>query len=277
MMLSHTARQFIRRHPLGLREVIATPMIFRENIPGFETLPFPGVEILRDLAAFAGYGYGALRTAMSRAKASGELSGVQDEAGIQRFRLTPTQESVSRVVRDWSSRPEGFIIGVFSFHAKEGAGRRAARENLQYFGFKRIAQNTYVNGMIDTTDLEAEMERAGVADRCYLFRCSSVEDPKLLARLSRVFDVKGRASTLERFRRELEGFLEEPGLDAMEMGRRVFYAGPVQHRVCFVEEPPIPARMLPASYPLSGLTAYIGSVLRRRWKQIETYYRALCG
>lgn len=277
MMLSHAARQFVGRHPLSLREVIATPMIFRENIPGFETLPFPGVEILRDLAAFAGYGYGALRTAMSRARASGELLGIQDEMGIQRFRLTPTQVSVSRVVRDWSSRPDGFIIGVFSFHAREAAERRAVRETLLYFGFKRIAQNTYINGMIDTTDLEAEMTRSGVADRFYLFRCASIDDPALLARLSRIFDVKGRARALERFRRELEGFLEEPGLDAMELGRRVFYAGPVQHRMCFVEEPPIPARMLPASYPLSGLTAYMGSILRRRWNQIETYYRTLCG
>ena len=51
--------------------------------------------------------------------------------------------------------PEGFLIGVFSFRAPEEAKRRAARETLLHFGFKRIAQNTYINGVIDTSGLEA--------------------------------------------------------------------------------------------------------------------------
>jgi DNA-binding transcriptional regulator PaaX len=276
MKLTQTARVFIRRYPLSLREVITTPMIFRESVPGFEHLPFPTMDVIRDLAALAGHGGGALRTAMSRARVSGELE-VVEEAGARRFRLTPMQQSVSRVVRGWQSRPEGFIVGVFSFHAREEAERRTVRESLMYFGFKRIAQNTYINGMIDTTGLEAELARAGVADRFYLFRCPSIDDEALLARLAEVFDVKGRARALERFRADVEAFLEEPGIDGMELGRRVFYMGPVQHRICFTEEPPIPARILPESYPLAGLMAYLGGLMARRWESIETYYRTLCG
>ncbi len=277
MGLTRSASSFVHRYPLSLREVIATPMIFRENVPGFERLPFPGVGLLRDLAALAGYGYGALRTAMSRARAAGELRSFVDEAGIQRFRLTRMQESVSRVVRGWPNRPDGFIIGVFSFHASEEAERRTVRANLKYFGFKRIAQNTYINGMIDTSDLEAELKRAGVAENFHLFRCPSIDDGKLLARLTEIFDVKGRARALERFGRDLAFFLEEPGLDAMELGRRVFYAGPAHHRVCFTEEPPIPARILPESYPLTGIRTYLGTVVAERWDRIEAYYRTLCG
>jgi DNA-binding transcriptional regulator PaaX len=251
-------------------------MIFRENIPGFERLPFPSADIIRDFAALSGHDYGALRTAISRARASGELKDFVDKAGVRRFRLTPMQESVSRVVRDWRTRPDGFIVGVFSFHAREEAERRAVRESLQYFGFKRIAQNTYINGMIDTSGLEAELARAGVADRFYLFRCPSIDDKALLARLAEVFDVKGRARTLERFRADLEAFLEEPGIDEMEFGRRVFYMGPAQHRICFTEAPPIPARILPESYPLAGLMTYLRGVITDRWESIEKYYRTLC-
>jgi DNA-binding transcriptional regulator PaaX len=276
MELSQTAHSFVRRYPLSLREVIATPMIFRENVPGFDRLPFPTVDIIRDLAALAGYGDGALRTAMSRVKASGELKDFVDEAGTRRFRLTPMQESVSRVVRDRRVRPDGFIVGVFSFHAREEVERRAVRENLKYFGFKRIAQNTYINGTIDTSGLEAELARAGVSDRFYLFRCPSIDDETLLARLAEVFDVKARERTLKRFRVELTRFLEEPGLDEMELGRRVFYAGPVHHRMCFTEEPPVPAHILPESYPLRGLTTYLGAVITNRRKKIEAYYRTLC-
>ena len=275
--MKHTARSFIRRHPLSLQEVITTPLIFREYVPGFEALPFPGSAVIRDLAAFAGHSPGAVRTAMSRLRAAGELVSFVDPSGVTRFRLTETQKSVGGVVRDWPARPEGFLIGVFSFRAPEEAKRRAVRETLLHFGFKRIAQNTYINGMIDTSVLDAEMKRAGVADRFYVFHCPQIDDPALLRRLAGVFDVKGRKHALEGYREELAAFLEEPGIDGIELGRRVFYAGPVHHRTCFVEEPPIPARILPQGYPLSELWSYLDSIITARRGDIMRYYRTLCG
>jgi DNA-binding transcriptional regulator PaaX len=275
-MMKHSARSFIRRHPLSLQEVIATPMIVRENVPGLEGLPFPRSTIIQDLARFAGHSPGALRTALSRLRTTGELVSFADPSGVTRFRLTETQNSVSGVVRAWPERPEGFLIGVFSFRAPEEAKRRAVRETLRHFGFKRIAQNTYINGMIDTSGLEAEMKRAGVADRFYVFRCPEIDDPTLLGRLAEVFDVKNRKRTLEDFREELAAFLEEPGIDSMEIGRRVFYAGPVHHRISFAEEPPIPARILPPGYPLSELRSYLDAAITTRRSDIVRYYRALC-
>jgi DNA-binding transcriptional regulator PaaX len=277
MKLTQTARRFVARYPITLREAISTPMIFQGNVPGFTELPHPRVELIRDLSAFAGFSAGALRTALSRARAAGEVEGFTDPAGVTRYRLTELQREVSEVVRGWQERPEGFLVGIFSFHAREEAERRAVRETLAYFGFKRIAQNAYVNGMIDTAGLEAELERAGVADRCYLFRCPSVEDPALLERLSRALDVAGRAAVLARFQKELEAFLDEPGLTAMETGRRIFYSGPAHHRQCFVDEPPIPARIVPPGYPLDGLRAYLARVIAERMDDCVIYYRTLCG
>lgn len=275
-MAKHTARSFIRRHPLSLQEVIATPMIFREYVPGFEGLPFPRSAIIQDLAAFAGHRPGALRTALSRLRTTGEIVRFVDPSGVTRFHLTEAQRSVSGVVRAWPERPEGFLIGVFSFRAPEEAKRRAVREILLHFGFKRIAQNTYINGMIDTAGLEAEMKRVGAADRFYVFRCPEIDDPTLLGRLAEVFDVEERRRTLEGFREELAAFLEEPGIDAMEHGRRLFYAGPVHHRISFAEEPPIPARILPPGYPLSELRSYLDSSIKARRSDVVHYYRRLC-
>jgi DNA-binding transcriptional regulator PaaX len=274
--MKQTARSFIRRHPQSLQEVIATPLIFREYVPGLEGLPFPRSAIIRDLAAFAGHSPGALRTALSRSRAAGELVSFVDPSGVTRFRLTEMQKSVSNVVRAWPERPEGFLIGVFSFSAPEEAKRRAVREILLHFGFKRIAQNTYINGMIDTSGLEAEMKRVQAADRFYVFRCPEIDDPALLRRLAEVFDVEGRKRALEDFLDELAAFLEEPGIDGMEFGRRAFYAGPVHHRISFVEEPPIPARILPPGYPLSELRSYLDSAITARRGDIVRYYRTLC-
>jgi DNA-binding transcriptional regulator PaaX len=277
MKMTRTAQRFVTRHPLSLREVIATPMIFRENVPGFENEPYPCVSVIRDLAEFAGYGNGALRTAMSRLKASGELAGFDDITGSPRFRLSAMQRSVSDVVRGWEARPEGLIVGVFSFRKEEETERRLVRDTLLYFGFKRIAQNTYITGMIDTSGLEAEIARAGVSERFFIFRCPVVDDPRLLKRLKSVFDLEGRAKELSTFLEELKRFLEEPGIDAMEFGRRIFFSGPAHHRKSFVEEPPLPRSLFPAGYPLAELRSCLGNAMRARAADVITYYRTLCG
>jgi DNA-binding transcriptional regulator PaaX len=277
MKMTRTARTFVTRHPLSLREVIATPMIFRENVPGFEHEPYPCTAVIRDLAEFAGYGSGALRTAMSRFKASGDLVGFADIAGAPRFRLSETQRSVSDVVRQWDTRPEGLIVGVFSFRREEEAERRLVRDTLLYFGFKRIAQNTYITGMIDTAGLETELERAGVSERFFIFRCPVVDDPRLRKRLKSVFDLEGRKKELSDFLGDLKGFLEEPGLDAMEFGRRIFFSGPAHHKKSFVEEPPLPRSLFPRDYPLAELRSFLGNAMRARARDVITYYRTLCG
>src|SRR4030042_1558108 len=181
--MKQAARSFKRRHPLSLQEIIAAPAIFHEYVPDLSGLPFPRAAVIHDLAAFAGFSPGAVRTAMSRLRAAGELESFIDEAGV-----TQSQKTISGVVRAWPERPEGFLIGVFSFRAPEEAERRAVRETLRHFGFKRFAQNTYINGMIDTAGLETEMRNAGVADRSYVFRRPQIDDPALLRRLAAVFD-----------------------------------------------------------------------------------------
>ncbi len=277
MKMTRTARRFVTRHPLSLREVISTPMVFRENVPEFEQEPYPCTAVIKDLAEFAGYGNGALRTAMSRFKASGYLAGFIDSAGTPRFRLSEMQRSVSSVVQRWDSRPEGLIVGVFSFRKEEETERRFVRDTLLYFGFKRIAQNTYINGMIDTGGLEAELERVGVSERFFIFRCPVVDDPRLLKRLKTVFDLESRARELSTFLGDLRRFLDEPGIDAMEFGRRVFFSGPAHHKKSFVEEPPLPRSLFPPDYPIAELRSCLGNAMRARARDVIAYYRTLCG
>ena len=58
------------------REIAA---ITSEAVPQFEGLPFPTLLAIRDLAEFAGHNYCTLRTAISRARASGELESFLDQ------------------------------------------------------------------------------------------------------------------------------------------------------------------------------------------------------
>lgn len=266
---------FIRKYPLPLKEIITTPMIFREALPQFEGLPFPTLLAIRDLAEFAGHNYGALRTALSRARAAGELESFLDQNGITRFKLTKLQKSVSDVVVSWQKRPEGFTLAVFSFRKDDEKERRTTREILKYFGFKKLAQNTYINGMIDTAGLEAEMERRKLNKNLYVFHCLQVDSPALLERLRNIFDVENRTRELSEFETDLKMFLNEPSLSGDEFARRVFYAGPLHYSKCFVEEPPLPASVLPEDYPLKKLQDFFDSIIRTRGKEITTYYLKL--
>lgn len=263
---------FIRKYPLSLKEIIATPMIFRESVPLFDGFPFPTLLSIRDLAEFAGHNYGSLRTAISRARASGELESFTDQNGVTRFRLTKIQKSVSDVVVNWQNRPQGFTLAIFSFRKDDEKERRTVREILKYFGFKKLAQNTYINGMITTEGLDAEMKRLKLDKNLYIFNCPKVDSPGLLERLSKIFDMEKRARELSEFETDLKEFLNESSLAGDEFARRVFYAGPLHYTKCFVEEPPLPASVLPEGYPIRTLQEYLDSIIRIRSREITSYY-----
>jgi DNA-binding transcriptional regulator PaaX len=268
---------FVRKHRLTLKEAILTPMVWREQIlgaaPGDAAFPPPSAALLRDFAAYVGYSYGALRTALSRARAQGELDAQEDGEGRLRYRLVDVQRAVGGVVASRKSRPEGYLIAVYAFRAQDEAGRRKVREILSWFGFVRFAQNAWVNGLIDASGLEKALEWTGLANMVFLFRCSSAMNPSLDERFARRFRLKERAGVLQALWRDLEAFLLAPALDAVERGRRFVYAGPVQHKVCFMEEPPVPATCLPDGYPLEDLLAWFGAEAARAKQDIMAYFR----
>ncbi len=266
---------FVRKYPLSLKEIITTPMIFREAVPQFDGLPFPSLPAIRDLAEFSGHNYGSLRTAISRARRSGKLESFRDHNGITRFRLTKLQKSVSNVVVNWQDRPQGFTLAVFSFRKEDEKERRTVREILKYFGFKKLAQNTYINGMFNTEGLEAEIEHRKLHKNLYLFHSLQVDSPGLLDQLRKIFDVEKRALELSEFETDLKEFVNESAHAGDEFARRIFYAGPIHYSKCFVEEPPLPASVLPEGYPLIRLQNYLDNIIRIRGREILTYYLKL--
>jgi DNA-binding transcriptional regulator PaaX len=268
-----TPPPFVEKYPLDLRSAVSAPLIFRESVmKGAEGLPYPNTALLRDLAEFAGYGYGALRAAISRVRASGEISSFVDSGGATRYRTTEFARSVGHVAKAAGKLPEGFLVAVFSFAAEEEAQRSRLRETLKYFGFRRLAQNTYINGLIDTAGLEAQLRADGTEEHLFLFRCPSVEEPSLARRLGVVFDVEGRSAMLAEFLKDLRAFVGSPRLDALEFGRRMFYSGPIFHRICFTEEPPLPGSFLPRGYPIAALRDFYRRANDDRGKDIVAYY-----
>ncbi len=58
----------------------------------------------------------------------------------------------------------------------------------------------------------------------------------------------------------------------MEYARRLFYIGPVHHKICFVDEPPLPESYYPHNYPMQVLKLFYNRLSPERWKNVIDYY-----
>jgi DNA-binding transcriptional regulator PaaX len=266
---------FEKRHPLSLNELLIAPIVFRANLPELSNQPLASAAGMRDLAEFGGFSPGAIRTAMSRLRASGMVETQEDVTGVARYRLGRMSSSIARAVTSRPARPLGFLLVVFSFAAQDARERQVVREALKLHGFQKLAQNVYINGQIDTGELEAHFQEEGLTDRVYFFRCGDQDEPALRRRLTTLFDLSKRRDALDRFGRDLLAYLEAPRLDDLTFARRFFYAGPVHYRVTFVEEPPLPASYLPPGYPMERLQALLPALAARRAAALARYFRTV--
>ncbi len=264
---------FLRRYPLSLRETLVSPLVFRHVVPELSDAPHPGDALLRDLARFAGHRDGAIRTALSRLRSSGELERFTDKAGRDCYHLNDWQLVVSAVAAG-EQHPDGVIVAITTFHKGQETHRKYVRQLLEYSGFQPLARNAFVNGIVDTSPVEKALEERGIRESLWLFR-SQADDPALLTRLAQVFDVGARARVLEQLRVDLEAFLGEPGIDGREFSRRIMCVGPIQYRICFQEEPPLPSAILPADYPLVAARTVLARFLELRGADLLEHFKEL--
>lgn len=236
-----------------------------------EDLPSPGIDHLRDLCEFGNYSYGAMRTAMTRAKKKNLLGVFIDNEGKKRFCLTDYQLSVGRVVMENRSTIDNFSLAIFSFKASETKERYRAREILGYFGFRMIAQNVYIRRRITGLHLEETIKKEGLQNNIFVLEC---DDPGTLAfknKLYSQFDVPKITTKLHEFKNDLVQFLDTK-LDKTELARRIFYAGPVQHGICFEDEAPLPQSYYPEDYPMAEIITFFEDIIKIHMKDLVAYY-----
>lgn len=267
--------RFEKKYPVLLSELLLTPVVFRFNAPELADLPHASAAGMRDLAQFAGHSPGAIRTAMSRLRASKLVETHHDEAGVTRYQLAAMARSISHTVRDRPQRPEGFLLAIFSFSSEDVRERQVVREALKLHGFQKLAQNVYLNGQIDTAELEALLARERLTERVYFFRGQESDDPVIRRRVTALFDLEKRGAMLRQFHRDLVAYLTPPDLDESTFARRFFYVGPVHYRVSFIEEPPLSARFLPPDYPREALDGLLTELGRARAGALARYFRAV--
>jgi DNA-binding transcriptional regulator PaaX len=268
---------FRRKYPLSARETAYTPMIIRDGFGADSSLPYPSLNGIRDFARYCGIKDGAIRTALSRGKAEGDLQTFTDEKKTVRYRITGAMLEMGKTVTGRPNQPEGFIVAVFSFTADAVAERAKVRETLKYYGFKKLAQNTYVNGRIETGGLKDAMRKFGLEKNLYLFDCPDVDDVELMQKIRSVFEIEKRKKYLHGFYRDLAAFLTVENLEREEIVHRISYAGPVYWTICYVDEPPFPAKHLPEDYPLSTITRLYEKFSEKHRQSVIEHYLQVNG
>lgn len=268
---------FIEAYPLLPRELVLYPVITRMMLPEMSEFAETGMPLLLDLASFAGISDGTVRTAVSRLKTTGYLVSAADAKGASRYAFNPEKIGLIRAHMSRNLKQEGFLVAVFSFAKENEAERSAVRETLKDFGFRKLAQNTYINGWIETEGLLSAVRSMGLEKYLYLFPCRDIDDPNLLWKIGELFDIRRRIERLLKFADDYFSFVGESGLSRLETGRRMFYAGAVFWNVCMMEEPSVPARFLDASYPQSTLIRQNDEFFREHTDAFLEYYRVLNG
>ena len=276
---------FMAAFPLTAKAAVHTPLVFRAGMFAGDGLPWPSLEGIRDFARFAGIEDGTVRTALSRGKLDGSLLVKTDGTGRNRYILSPETFAMGAAQVRADRRPEGFLLAVFSFTAPEQEERASLRALLKSYGFRKLAQNTYIHGRIETSGLVAAIRELGLERNFFLFTCPDIEDEGLVARVLALFDLEARRRELGEYLRLLKDFLPDElargaaGGSAAgdEFARRLLYVGAVHWERVEAGEPPIPAKYLPAGYALGEIQAFYGRKLQEGHGAMLEYFRRVFG
>ena len=283
---------FMTAFPLTAKAAVHTPLVFRAGLFSGEDLPWPSLEGIRDFARFAGIEDGTIRTALSRAKREGSVLPQVDGTRHTRYVLAPATfaRGVSQVRAD--QRPEGFLLAVFSFSTPEQEERASLRALLKSYGFRKLAQNTYIHGRIETESLMSAIRDLGLEKNFFLFTCPDIDDESLVSRVLSLFDLESRRKELRDYLMLLQDFLPDElarnansedrasgdqaaggCVSGDEFARRLLYVAAVHWEKVEASEPPIPGRHLPAGYAYGEIQAFYGRRLEEGRPAMLAYFK----
>lgn len=263
---------FKKKYPLTAQEAVCTLMILRAGLFKDSSLPYPSLKGIRDFAEYCGISYNAVRTSLSRLHSNGMIRSFKDETRVTRYQMTESSMNMGMATADRQNQPEGFILAIFSFTREQDTERARVRETLKYYGFKKLAQNTYINGCIESENLKQSIRELGLEKNFFLFQCPSIDDSELIQKILSVFEIEKRNEFLLTFHDELIQFLSIKQLDRNESIHRLCYAGPVHWKVCFMDEPPFPVNYLPEKYPLQAIIRLYPETVEKYSKEFMEHY-----
>jgi hypothetical protein len=250
---------FVEKYPVELMDIIITPMTVRETVKELIELPHVTVAGVRSLAEFAGYNYGAVRTAVSRMKKNKIIIPLNNSPHT-RYEISDMASFITEHY-SMSEDIEGFSLAVFSLDSKRGKDKRLLIAVLKTFGFIKITNNTYITGKMDSSRLMIEIEKIGLSENIFLFDCDPVLDSAMLNRIKSLWNLDEWTKKTSEFKTDLLEFIQFKNLSEMEIYNRIFYIGPSFFNYITMGYPRLTSKYFPGRLILKEIEEIIKNVV----------------
>lgn len=265
---------FPGKYGVSTNELLHFPMMFSESMKGLHVpgVPLVRLEFLYEVCGYFGISEGSVRTALSRMKKMGVVETIKT-ADSTRYRVSPMQiEVMNNFTKRLKKKEKGFVIAIYSFEKHQEKERISTRTLLQYAGFVRFAQNSYINMRIDQVEFRKKLEEMGVSANVFLFNVDEVADEDL-GRMADAWKIPRRSAFLDVFFEDLKAYYTaSDGSDADVFIRQ---AGAWVAFVIHVHgtEPPLPDALLPKNYAFEKIMGYLTKMSLRDGRKMMRYYK----
>ncbi len=245
---------FKLKYPISLTAAIFYPLIY-EVWNNLSDLPGVKLKCIINFCHYAGYNDGAVRTAISRLKKKGILISTDDKQKAG-YKLNKIQRMRTIQMKDEAIQ-QGFTLAVFSFNRENERERYIIRSILTKTGFKKFAQNTYINTRGRKDELLRKIKNEDLEKHLFIFECEDDLDENTILRMIEIWKINSRVNLLNQFFSDLQAFAIPDGLSKQEIFNMFGYAGSVFVTRFQHTEPPVPGKYLPADYPIKKIYNFL--------------------
>lgn len=264
---------FKERYPISLKDAIRALIVFRQNPVIPTEVPFPSLKGIRLFVEYAGYNYGAMRTAISRSSKRGELL-VENTEGVKRYKMGKGLNYLVNTYQNYK-KGEGYTLVIYSYSKKEDKEAYSIRELLEEYGFKKISQGVYINMRMDIQKLKNVFKERDLDTNLFFFDCAENVDPVMRQKLISLWDIDELTKNSLEFEHEVKEFLEYEDMEISELFNRLLYVSVAFHIYCHSKDPPISNEYLPKEYALQRIDQYLFEIGKTNWESIFKYYLAI--
>ena len=262
-------KDFKSIYQVSLTDSVFYPFIYKIWYNS-KDLPDVKLKCILDFCKYAGNKEGAARTAITRLKKKGILISADNS---QKAGYILNEIFKNRVMQVKNGLVEqGFTLAVFSFSRENEKERYVIRSVLAGTGFKKLAQNTYINVRGRKDELMKKIKKEGLEKHLFIFECDENLDENTISRLTSIWGVNERIKLLNKFYFDLRTYLKPEGLPGQEIFHMLGYAGTVFSVIFQRTEPPVPEKYLPTDYPLKKVYNYILQKNHEFFTDTKRYY-----
>ena len=260
---------FKSKYPVPLIDAIIYPFIYKIwNIQA--KLPPVKLKCILDFCIYAGYNEGAVRTAITRLKKRGILNSIADKQKAE-YVLSGNHKTRIIQIRDNTIR-QGFTLAIFSFSRENEKERYIMRSILSRIGFKKLAQNTYINIRGRKEELLRKIKSERLDKHLFLFECEDDLDKNTVQRLVEIWKIKKRQKILNEFFSDLKEFIKPEEHSGQEIFQMIGHAGTVFSVRFQRTEPPVPEKYLPEDYPIQNIYNFLVENNRKYFEVTKKYF-----